>query len=96
MNNFEATSPLLFRQSEMFNILVYERRLRHRGLCNKDKLMGEFDSGYFVVVRKKVNSTIKFKTKVPYRVREKATSSSYWLQRLPFCKGLGRPRIKVN
>ena len=35
-----------------------------------------------------------FKTKGPYRVLEKATPISYWLKRLTFCKGLGRPVIK--
>ena len=66
--------------------------------------MREFDTGDLLVVRKQVNSTIKdgktqklvFKTKGPYRVLEKATPSSYWLQSLPFCEGLGRPGRKVK
>ena len=99
MYNFEAASPNMFRQRELFNILVSERRLRHRELRNKGKLMREFDTGYLVVIRKHVNSIRKegisqkllFKTKGPYRVLEKATPSSYWIQRLPFCEDLVRP-----
>ena len=57
-----------------------------------------------MVVRKQVKSRRKdkktqilaFKKKSPYRVLEKATSSSYWLQSLPFCEGIGRPRIEVK
>ena len=37
-----------------------------------------------------------FKTKGPYRVLDKATPRSYWLQRLHFFEGLGRPIIKVK
>ena len=82
----------MFMQRELFNILVSERRLRHRELRNKGKLMREFDTGYLVVVSKQVNSSRKygisqklvFKTKVPYIVLEKATPSSFWLQSLPF------------
>ena len=52
-----------------------------------------------MVVSTQVNSTrkdgvllkIEFKTKGIYRVLEKATPSSYWLQLSPFCKGLERP-----
>ena len=66
--------------------------------------MREFDTGDLVVVRKKVKSSRKygiaqklvFKTKIPYRVLEKVTMSSYWVQSLPFCEGLGRPRRKVK
>ena len=31
-----------------------------------------------------------------YRVLEKATPISYWIQRLTFCEGPGRPKRKVN
>ena len=76
MDNFEASSPLLFRQKEQFNILVSERRLRHRELCNKVKLMRVFDTVDFVLVMKHVNSRRKdrishklvFKTNRPYIV----------------------------
>ena len=39
---------------------------------------------------------LAFKTKGTYQVPEKATPSSYWLQRLPFCEGLGRPGRKLK
>ena len=59
MDQFESASPLLFRQQELFHILVSERILRHRELRNKDKLMREFDTGDLVVVRKQVKSSRK-------------------------------------
>ena len=59
MDHFEATPPLLFRQIDLFNILVYERRLRHRELRNKEKLMREFDTVELVIVRKQVKSSRK-------------------------------------
>ena len=104
MYQFEASSPLIFIRIELFNILVSERRLRHRELRNKGKPMMEFDTGDLVLVRKQVKSSRKygiaqklvFKTKVPYRVLEKVTLSSYWLKSLHFCEGLGRPRRKVK
>ena len=76
MDHFDDASPLLFRRRELFNILVSERRLIHRELCNKGKIMREFDTGELVIVRKQVKSIRKygisqrilFKTKGPYRV----------------------------
>ena len=76
LDHFEAASPPLFRLRYLFNILVSERRLRHRELCKNGNLMRKFDTGYLVVVRKQVNSSrtygiahkLVFKTKVPYRV----------------------------
>ena len=43
-----------------------------------------------------ISSKIVFKTKGPYTVLYKGTQSSYWLQRFPFCEGLGRPRRIVK
>ena len=37
-----------------------------------------------------------FKTKESYRFLEKATPSSYQIQHLPFCEGVGRPVRKVK
>ena len=75
MDQFEATSQLMFRQRELFNILVSKSRLIHRGICNRSKLRREFDTGEIVVVRKKVNSIrndnipqkLVFFKKGPYR-----------------------------
>ena len=53
--HFEAASPLLFIKIDLFNILVSKRRMRHRELGNRDKLMREFDTGDHVVIRKQVN-----------------------------------------
>ena len=93
LDHFESASPLLFRQIDLLNILISERRLRHRDLRNKGKPVREFDTGDIVVVSMQVKSTRKngvsrklvFKTKGPYRVLEKATPSSYFLRRLNFC-----------
>ena len=52
MDHFEASSPLIFRQRDLFNILVSEMRLRHRDLRDKGKLAREFYTGDIVVVRK--------------------------------------------
>ena len=39
LDHFEDAYPLMLRQRELFNILVYESRLRHRELRNKGNLM---------------------------------------------------------
>ena len=61
MDHFEATYPLLFRQINIFNFLVSEKRLRNRDLSNKGKLMREFDTGDIVVVKKQVKSSRKYR-----------------------------------
>ena len=45
MYQFEAEYPILFIQIDMFNILVYDIRLKHRDMCNKGNLIREFDTG---------------------------------------------------
>ena len=73
MDYFEATLPILFRQRDLFNILVSERRLRHRNMCNKGNITREFYTEDLVVVRKQVKSNrnygiadiLVFKTKEP-------------------------------
>ena len=91
-------------QIQLFNILLSERKIRHRKILIKGNLMREFYTVDLVIVRNQVKSTRKyrlaqkllFKTKRPYQVLEKATPNSYWLQSLPFCQGLGRPGIKLK
>ena len=58
--HFEDVSPLLFRQRELFNILVYERRIIHRDLRNKVKIMRDFDTEEIMVVRNQLNSIRKY------------------------------------
>jgi len=99
LEHFEAASPLLYRQRELLNILNDERRQRHIDLRNEGITARLFDVGDLVVVRKQVQSNkekgisakLIFRAKGPYRVVGKATSCSYWLQRLPFLQGLGHP-----
>ena len=55
---------------------------------NKGNITREFDTGDIVVIRIQVKSIrndmivqkLVLKTKVPYRVLDKATPSLYWLQ----------------
>ena len=73
MDHFEAAFQLLFRQRELFNILVSERRLIHREIHNKVNCVRGFDTGDLVVGRKQMNASRKdrvaqklvFKTKGP-------------------------------
>ena len=44
----------------MFNILLYERRMRHGKLHNKGKYMRDFDTGELVVVIKQEKSSRKY------------------------------------
>ena len=54
MVNFDYASAPLFRQRDLFNIMISERRLRHRELRNKGNLTREFDTGDSVLVRNQV------------------------------------------
>ena len=56
LDHFEDASPLLFGQINMFNILLLDRRLRHRDTSNKFMIAREFNIRYIVSVRKKVKS----------------------------------------
>ena len=94
----------MFRQREIFNILVSERSLRHREFHSKGNIKREFYIGDIMEVSNKLNSIINnrvdnksvFKTKGHYRDLEKATPISYFLQSLHVCEGLGRPKIKLK
>ena len=46
--------PNHFRQIEIFKIQVSERRLRHRELRNKEKIIREFDKGGILLVIRQV------------------------------------------
>ena len=84
--------------------MVSVRGLRNRELRNKGNITREFDTGEILVLRKEVKLSIKngvaqklvFKTKIPYRVLQKAKLSSSWFQRLHFCEGLWRTGRKLK
>ncbi len=108
-DHFEAASPLLYRQRTLFDILVRERRERHRELRNQDRNPKAFAPGDIVIVRRDVKSSkeqqvahkLVFKSKGPYRVlapvhANQQRPSSYWVQRIPFCRGLGRAGRRVK
>ena len=42
LDHFDTSSPLMFRQIELFNILVSDKMMIHRELRNKRKLTREF------------------------------------------------------
>ena len=60
MYQLESAFTIIFRKRELLNILVFDRRLRHRELRNKGNLNREFDTGDIVVVRKHAKSSIKY------------------------------------
>ena len=60
MYHFEAAYPLLFRKTDLLNILVSEGRLRHRYLHNKDNIMRGFDTIDIVLVSNKEKSIRKY------------------------------------
>ena len=60
MDHFEAESPLLFRQIDLFKIIVSERGPIKMYLRNKGKLMREFDIRDLVLLRKQVKSIRKY------------------------------------
>ena len=84
--------------------MVSGKRLVQRRLHKKGKLIREFYTWDIFVVRKHVELSRKygvsqklvFKTRVSYRVIEKDTSGSYWINCLPFCEGLGILGWKVK
>ena len=59
MYHFEASSPLMFRQRQLFTILVSETTRRHRELQKKGMLRRELHTGEILVVRKQVSSIKK-------------------------------------
>ncbi|MGA1505134.1 MAG: integrase zinc binding domain-containing protein [Ilumatobacteraceae bacterium] len=100
LDYLDSTCPLLARQRALFEISVMERRKRMRELRNEGKTARSFAIGSLVVVRKIVQSSRKRgisaklvpKVKGPYRVVGVANEgSSYLLQKLPFCQGIGVP-----
>ena len=95
---------MMFKQREIFNIFLSDRRLIHKEMYKKGKLVRDFDTRDIVVVRKQVNLIVKYgvshklslKTKKPYRVVEKATPISYWVDNFPSCEGPGGARINFK
>ena len=98
-----AWCPLLERQRQIFNILVQGRRKEHRDRKNASRKAKTFERNDLVIVTKQVKSNARegvsakliLKAWGPYRVLGKAdlSGSSYRVQRLPFCRGLGRAGV---
>jgi ribosomal protein L21E len=97
--HLETNFPLWARQSTMLQILVAERRERHRDLANQGRTVRKFNVGDLVIIRKQVQSSLekgipakqKFKWKGIYKVVEKLGEKSYNVQKLPTVQGKGRP-----
>ena len=95
----ETNFPLWAKQSVMLQILIAERRERHRELANRGRKTRVFNVGDLVIVRKQVQSSAdkgipakqKFKWKGIYRVIERLGERSYSVQKLPTVQGKGRP-----
>ena len=95
----ETNFPLWAKQSVMLQILVAERRDRHRELANKGRYTRQFNIGDLVIIRKQTQSSSdkgipakqKFKWKGIYRVVEKLSDKSYHVQKLLTMQGSGRP-----
>ena len=95
----ETNFPLWAKQTTMLQILVAERREKHREMANAGRTQRQFQIGDLVIVRKQVQSDAergipakqKFKWKGMYRVMEKAGDGTYWVQKLPTIQGTGTP-----
>jgi hypothetical protein len=95
----ETNFPLWAKQSTMLQILVAERRERHRDLANAGRTNRLFNPGDLVVIRKQVQSSAEkglpakqtFKWKGIYKVLERTGERSYNVQKLPSLQGRGRP-----
>ena len=104
LDHCDAATPLLYKQRRLLNVLNDERRRRHRELKNEGVTQRTFEPGDLVIVRKQVKSRsaegisakLTFKARGPYRVIEPAHAGSYWLQKLPFLQGLGRPGRRMK
>lgn len=95
----ETNFPLWAKQSMMLQILIAERREKHRDLANKGRSVRKFNIGDLVIIRKQVQSDgergipakQKFRWKGIYRVVNKESDKSYLVQKLPTVQGKGRP-----
>ncbi len=94
----EMNFPLWAKQSVMLQILIAERRERHRDLANQGRHTTNFNIGDLVIIRKQTQSSSekgipakqKFKWKGIYRVVEKLGEKSYHVQKLPTMQGSGK------
>ena len=97
--HLETNFPLWAKQSTLLQILIAERRERHRELANSGKVPRTFNIGDLVIVRKQLQSDAdkgapakqRFRWKGIYKVLEKYSDNSYGVQKLPTTQGKGRP-----
>ena len=97
--HLETNFPLWAKQSTMLQILIAERRERHRELHNEGKTPKKFNIGDLVIIRKQVKSDgpqgipakQKFRWKGIYKVLEPVGDKSYKVQKMPTLQGKGRP-----
>ena len=95
----ETNFPLWAKQSSMLQILIAERRQRHRDLQNQGRTQRTFQIGDLVIIRKQVKSDSKqgtpakqqFRWKGLYKIIEPVGERSYQVQKLPTLQGKGRP-----
>ena len=97
--HLETNFPLWAHQTTLLQILVMERRERHREMRNQDKSQRKFNIGDLVIIRKQVKSNAalgipakqRFKWKGIYKVLEKVGERSYKVQKQPSVQGKGKP-----
>ena len=97
--HLETNFPLWARQATMLQILIADRRKRHRELQNQGRTQRTFNIGDLVIIRKQVKSDStknapakqQFKWKGMYRILEAVGERSYKVQKLPTLQGNGRP-----
>ena len=97
--HFETNFPLWAQQSQMLQLLIAERREKHREMQNQGRKQRQFQPGDLVIIRKQVQSDSSlgrpakqtFKWKGIYKVMRKDGEKSYIVQKQPTVQGKGKP-----
>jgi len=98
LQHMESAFPLLFQQRQLLTVLNEERHQAHVTLKNEGRKTKTFAPGDIVQVKKQLQSKDGVPAKQmmqawgPYQVIELTAENpnSYWVQRMPFIRGLGK------
>ena len=99
MAHLESNFPIWTKQAEILQLLIADRREKHRNLANATRRQRTFNPGDLVIIRKQVNSDSQrgipakqtMKWKGIYKVIEPAGDKSYRVQRIPTLQGMNSP-----
>lgn len=101
VDHVDAAFPMLEKQRELLKILTTERREHHRNLKNEGRNATVFQPGEIVMIRKEVQSSdakgpakARIRARGPYRVLERASPGTYYVQKIPFTARTRRGRNK--